>query len=57
MPQRCRYATRDELADKVAEAMEWRLSVAGVRAVLDALETQGVNPDALVKITVDEPDL
>jgi hypothetical protein len=57
--QRRRYATRDELADILARStpllrLANSVSGVGIRAVLDALTEQGVDVEALVKITVRE---
>lgn len=60
MPDRRRYATRDELAESVVDVLHGQLSQASVRSVLDALAFLGADPDALVKVTVGEdvaPDL
>lgn len=54
MPQRRRYATRDELAERVVDVLQGQLTHASVRSVLNALAFLGANSDALVKITVDE---
>lgn len=58
-PQRRRYATRDELIGllathirRVAPRVVHPIGV--TEAVLDALTAQGVDVDALVKITVEE---
>lgn len=52
MPFRLRYATRDELVDRVAEHGVDREDA---RAVLAALAELGVNIDALATIRVHEP--
>ncbi len=60
MAQRRGYATRDELAERVVDVLHGQLQQANVQAVLNALAFLGANPDALVKIEVDEdvaPDL
>ena len=62
MPQRRRYATRDELVALLAEQPEVvsNTTAEAVDAVVDALAGLGIKVDALVKITVDEdvaPDL
>jgi len=60
MPQRRRYATRDEIAERVVEVLNGQLTQQSVKAVLNALAFLGADPDALVKIVVNEdvaPDL
>jgi hypothetical protein len=61
-PQRRRYATRDELADLLADTTPLRrlagsVSRYGIRALLAGLATLGVDVDALVEITVAEPEV
>lgn len=64
MPQRRRYATRDELITMLAEHVNINTSdtinETSVAAVLDALEEHGVSHESLVKVSVVEdvaPDL
>lgn len=64
MPQRRRYATRDELVTMLTEHVNVNTSSTidegAVAAVVDALEEHGVSPESLVKVTVVEdvaPDL
>lgn len=64
MPQRRRYATRDELVALLAGHINASTSdvvdETSVSAVLDALAQHGAATETLVKITVDEdvaPDL
>jgi hypothetical protein len=59
MPQRRRYATRAELVTLVAEHVDTTtgdLDEFAIGIVLSALEAHGVDPAALVQITVDEPE-
>lgn len=61
-PQRRRYATRDELADLLADTtplLRLANSVGryGIRAVLAGLAALGVDVDALVEITIAEPEV
>jgi hypothetical protein len=60
VPQRRRYATRDEVATLLTEHINTAtgdtIDEGAVGAVLDALAACGVDPDALVKILVDEPE-
>jgi hypothetical protein len=61
MPQRRRYANQVELRRQVIGAAQWQPGVQidttlAVDGVLDALVLLGVDLDALVKITVDEPE-
>ncbi|MEO6084705.1 MAG: hypothetical protein ABIQ18_16510 [Umezawaea sp.] len=65
MPQRRRYATRDELAELLVPYLgaieerhpdgEWK-HVDYARALLDALGEMGAPVGALVQVTVDEPN-
>lgn len=52
MPKRQRYATREELAELLASRLSGQPAPA---ELVEALAALGVNVDALVKITVDEP--
>lgn len=57
MPQRRRYATREELGDLLAQHLDGQPTR---EEIVEALAVLGVNVDALVKVTVDEdvaPDL
>lgn len=58
MPQRRRFATRAELVTLIAERIDspGDIDEAAVADVLSALEAHGVDPDALVQVTVDEPE-
>lgn len=59
MPQRRRYATRDELVTLITEHINVNTSSTvdegNVLAMLDALEEHDVQTNALVTIVVDEP--
>jgi hypothetical protein len=60
MPNRHRYATRDELTQLLVDDSLGDLDADTVGKVFDALEAQGVRTQALVKIMVVEdvaPDL
>lgn len=53
MVQRRRYATRDELVQMLVDR---GADQAAITTLLDMLAEFGVDPDALVKITVGEPE-
>jgi len=44
MPQRRRYATRDEIAERVVEVLNGQLTQQSVKAVLNALAFLGADP-------------